>query len=68
LPEIRTMPTLAPLRVNEPLKYMLQCFGITGAGNCCVYVHSTMKSANAWDLIVVCGTYVMSSPISSGTY
>jgi hypothetical protein len=55
----------APLRVKEPLKYMLQCSRVTRAGGGCVSVHSDMKSTNVWDLIVIWGTYVMSSPVSS---
>jgi hypothetical protein len=29
-----------------------------------VLVHSAMKSASVWDLIAICGIYVMSSPMS----
>jgi hypothetical protein len=57
-----------PLRVKESSKYMLQCSRVTGAGDCGVSVHSITKSANAWDLFVICRTYVMSSPISLRTH
>jgi hypothetical protein len=40
---------------------MLQCSWVTGAGDRCVSVYSTTKSAKAWDLIAVCRMYVMSS-------
>jgi hypothetical protein len=49
-------PPRAPLRVKDPLKYMLQCSQATGAGDYCASVHSTTKSARVWDLITVCGT------------
>jgi hypothetical protein len=64
LREISTTPPPAPLRVNEPSKYMLQCSWVTGAGNFCVSVYFAMKSAKAWDLIAICRTYVMLSPVS----
>jgi hypothetical protein len=51
--------SLAPLRVKVPSMYMLQCFWVTGAGSCCVSVHPAMKFARAWDLIIVCGMYVL---------
>jgi hypothetical protein len=44
---------------EDVMKYMLQCSRVTGVGGSCVSVHSTMKSTNVWDLIVVCRTYIM---------
>jgi hypothetical protein len=53
--EIRMTPAPAPLRVKESSKYMLQCSRVTGVGDCCVSVHSTTKSTNAWNLIAFLG-------------
>jgi hypothetical protein len=61
-------PPSAPLRVKEPSKYMLQCSWVTRAGGYCVLVHSAMKSAKAWDLITICGAYVMLSPMTSSAH
>jgi hypothetical protein len=64
LGDIITMPPPALLRVKELSKYMLQCSRVTGAGGYRVTVHYATKSTKAWNLIIVCGTYVMSSPMS----
>jgi hypothetical protein len=46
----------ASLRVKELSMYMLNFSWVTEVGDYCISVHSTIKSARAWDLITVCGT------------
>jgi hypothetical protein len=44
--EMKMSPTLAPLFISDPLKYMVQYSYSIGASDNWVSVHSTMKSAN----------------------
>jgi hypothetical protein len=51
--ETKRSPTLAPLFISNPSKYMVQYSCSTGAGGNWVSVHSAMKSASIWDLMAV---------------
>ena len=46
------MPTPAPLMLRAPSKYITQCSGQVAAMGSWISVHSAMKSASAYDLMV----------------
>jgi hypothetical protein len=43
---------LAPLRLRDPSKYMVQCSGWSTEIAVCISIHSAMKSVSAYDLIM----------------
>jgi hypothetical protein len=48
-------PTLAPVFINKPSKYMVQYSWSMIAGGIWISVHSVTKSASTWDLMAAEG-------------
>jgi hypothetical protein len=55
--ETKMKPKPAPSFTNDPSKYIIQYSLVTVAGGIRVLVHSALKSASTWDLMVVQGAY-----------